>query len=1012
MFISSSYLWRCRLTAVAAFTALILTACGGSEPPATAEATAAVARIEVEPAALLLTDQGQSQAMVARAFDVEGREILGAIVTWRASRPTQVAVAADGLVTAQVALGSGQIVAEARGVRSAPVLVSVARPAPGVLLINDSQLVGSPAAVDPGAEPSIDNAYEVLLTGIEPPAIGTLLLGREGRTVGGEVLQSQREGSAVRVRLRMVPVGRLMQSAQIDEDIDLTGLPLKVPPELEALYSVEKVDGEYVFTPRPGAATATMVTKLSARRLGLFARKLGPFTCELALPELPVSLAQPAQFSLKFEPHYIVQYDSEQGLRKLMLTADTAFKLKANLQLSAAALVNVTCEVFPYKRLQPLPGWAGLVLAGELQAGVGFELEGSLNIPLLGAELIAESKGPLQAGLDCEAGTCKTVGRWDLITSNTLRLSSPADALANTRSELFLFGYGIAKTKAGLTLVDEARVDAITARGGLKFETSLAPEVTQLAPLAVGVPDYRADYKLGLLAEVAAGSVNKGGSALRTLLQKLGVFKVTLLKTQVSEPLAVSPKGTVSVDRSVFRDGDPLQFKVQIDPQTAEFSRLGYNLRRIRVLLTADGRPPREVASVEAKPGQTSFDLSWVAEGTTGQSQMAFFAFVDTVLPMPVGLELGKAILKPQIFAGRFEVSYDRVEDNESTLPDFPQFPDFSRRRVTDAIRLSGLAVQEAVGQPGFRLSGVVGTRTRDDQGSVLRLLPFPDCTGPETKIETAFLRQATVPGARGSLSMPIEGPEWRLQIMDLSDAFTGKQDRISARVMSQPVGSGCASRGLVDGSSSTTTNSSVGVRLPLPREPVEAITGIWLRGPIGVDASTGRRAIKASLTGTGPVFNQTVPVRFGFLNGIAKGQVQRSYTVNLDLVEGPSPEVADLTLRLDARPFAERLGFMTYAVNLVNNGTLAATDVRAEFTLPAGWTLVGTTGWSGCSASGRSVVCRVDTLAVAEQRALLVDVQAPDAGGSHTAHARVLAAEGDANLADNSAQLVTQILE
>ena len=66
----------------------------------------------------------------------------------------QVAVAADGLVTAQVALGSGQIVVEARGVRSAPVLVSVARPALGVLLINDIQLVGSPAAVDPGPSPA------------------------------------------------------------------------------------------------------------------------------------------------------------------------------------------------------------------------------------------------------------------------------------------------------------------------------------------------------------------------------------------------------------------------------------------------------------------------------------------------------------------------------------------------------------------------------------------------------------------------------------------------------------------------------------------------------------------------------------------------------------------------------------------------------------------------------------------------------------------------------------------
>ncbi len=186
-------------------------------------------RVEVSPVALLLTDNGQQQRLSVRAFDQDGREVKTA-VTWEALRPAQVGVAADGTVRANTAVGSGQVVAIVDGVRSASVVVSVVQLAPGVTLINDAQIGSVPVAVDPLAEPDTDNPYEVLLIGIAAPAPGTLLLGREGRVIGGEVIESRVEAGGVRVRLKTVSIDRRVVAAEIQEEIDLKGLPCRCRP--------------------------------------------------------------------------------------------------------------------------------------------------------------------------------------------------------------------------------------------------------------------------------------------------------------------------------------------------------------------------------------------------------------------------------------------------------------------------------------------------------------------------------------------------------------------------------------------------------------------------------------------------------------------------------------------------------------------------------------------------------------------------------------------------------------
>jgi phosphatidylserine decarboxylase len=166
----------------------VLVACGGGGS-VVGDAPSAPTRIEIAPNALLLTATGQKKSLAAKVFDAAGN-IVQAPVEWTSSHPETIAVDASGVVTA-IGDGSSQIIARIGTVQSPPLLaVHTQLPAEAVLL-TDANIVGEPGETTPGAVANIGNTYQVQLTGLPAPEVGSLLINTEGKVVGGRVNMSE-----------------------------------------------------------------------------------------------------------------------------------------------------------------------------------------------------------------------------------------------------------------------------------------------------------------------------------------------------------------------------------------------------------------------------------------------------------------------------------------------------------------------------------------------------------------------------------------------------------------------------------------------------------------------------------------------------------------------------------------------------------------------------------------------------------------------------------------------------
>lgn len=948
---------------------IFLVACTEPPPPP----SNAVVRLEISPNALLFTTLGEKQQVKARAFDANGNEV-NANITWTSSRPEQVSASANGELEAKVALGASQITAQVGTLTSAPVLVSVAQPVAGVILVTDAQIQSKPTLVNPNAEDDTDNEYEVLISGITPPVVGSMLLGSEGTAVGGEVISSVQEGSNLRVRLKTVAISSLMAKAQIKETIDYKDLKPVFPDALTKDYTISETDGEFIFTPKPNLGS---VKAKQTRVLTKF--KLGPYDCDFATPELPVSLGQPGQFSLKINPTVDLDYDSQDGLKRLVIKADTSFKMKASLVLTAGGVLNLDCQATLYTKMQPLPGWAGLILAGEVKAGIGFEIEGNLSIPLLGVEITSETKGTLEMGMDCASGECHLVKKFDPVNTNQVRFVTPS--IANVRTDLFVFGYGFAKLKAGATLLEKLRMDLITARAGLKLEGSFAPASTQLTPSTnLLEPDYQSSYKLSLLAEIVAGSFNKAGdSAFRKLLLKLGVFKFNLLKFQSSKTLATSPKGKATQDKKTFSAGDTINFRVNLEPESTVFPFIKYNVQRIVMMRKVGSEPAEEITSIAANSDQTDFSIPWVADAdSTSPRGKEFYAFVDTKLPVPFDLELGKASIAPPAFAGTIKINATYTENSASGA---------SISSLVDSLVLEGSVTQT---RPDLQLQ-LTGFTKADSNFN------FNSQNTNQRTDKTCTWSQHFTNQQFSTLNTPKLNESL---IGQLIDTPTGFKLEIPPNFLIGAVTSG---------QTQTATGSKIsgvcdGV---VDFTPVSSTTNSTFEGAapqfLSLPSLTG--AVTKDATGTG-IISTTLSAKGSIPSGNPNTTKNLDYTVILDLKQQPVPiSSVDLELSMIAPAIANPEGAITYAVNLHNKSlTTSASNIRAEFFLPEGFTVTDTQGWSGCTTIQTTVTCSLSSLATDERRAFLIDVKVPASGGVYLMSARVTAKESDPNLSDNFA--------
>jgi hypothetical protein len=126
------------LTLLALVSLTLLVACGPANVTPAIERY--LASIVAAPDTVLLTGIGDSATLVAEGFDGDG-EPLAIEATWESLTPDTLEVSGDGTVTSLGSLGSGQVIARADGVASAPVFVLLAQPMDWAVLIDGGSTV-------------------------------------------------------------------------------------------------------------------------------------------------------------------------------------------------------------------------------------------------------------------------------------------------------------------------------------------------------------------------------------------------------------------------------------------------------------------------------------------------------------------------------------------------------------------------------------------------------------------------------------------------------------------------------------------------------------------------------------------------------------------------------------------------------------------------------------------------------------------------------------------------------
>jgi hypothetical protein len=620
---------------LAALAACVLVACGGSDgsidgPPPAAPA-APVARVEILTDSAWLPGNGQTRQLAAQAYDAAGNPV-SATISWTSSRASQVAVDASGRLTSQVPAGSAQITAQAGGVVSAPLLAYVATPAAGVVLVDDASIVGQPVETDPAATPSLANTYQVTLSGIAPPAVGTLLLGRGDKPLAGKVTAVTTAGAQTVATLQLVPLPELFAELEIEEILDLSRAEVLIPPDVEAQFNVARNGNTWSFTPK---ATPTTQRARPQAVTGTHARDILPFrSCDVGLEgydelsNLPIGL-EPPTFSITLSPRLDVRYDRRSGLTRFVVSAEPRVTMGATLQASVPIKGALECSLQLLALRLPIGGPLAFFIGGMVPVGVGFELEAEATLATFKIGAQSEIGTKMSAGWNCPGPTCEFVRS---IEDSTATLTPVFDAPnpiedARLESKLNLFGY--LEAELGNPFLRSLRFKAFEERLGATFKGNFAPPVAQVLDAA-----YAADYALSATGEA------KLGTGINDIVTLLGLGSLTSIELNVERELARSPTALkIETDRATFAAGDTINAKVTLDPATLNFLGI-YNVESVQ-LRRRVGSVTEVLATLNASTGQQVFDLSVTAPNDGNVSE--WMAFVTTwALPFELAsLELG-----------------------------------------------------------------------------------------------------------------------------------------------------------------------------------------------------------------------------------------------------------------------------------------------------------------------------------------------------------------------------------
>jgi hypothetical protein len=704
-----------------------------------------VARIELTPGAVVLTEQGETYQLRAQAYNA-AEQAIDADFTWTSADPADVEVGSMGLVEAMVPIGSAQITAEAQGVTSSLAVVTVARPVAGAVFVSDDQVVEDPSFDGEPADFGVGSLIQLTLEGIGAPKVGEILLPKETLSVGGRVANVLETSPGVYlVSLELVPLDEMYEEYAIDETFELSAADAIPGALVEDFYEAElQPDGSYLFTLRP-EATVQKAGPVGTRKM--YECSTLDFGDPDSVVGFPLQVdALPTSIKIEQKISIIFQWDSDAATEdRIAVKAELSGELSSKLTITAALEAKFQCKA-ELLRI-PIPAFAvgPFYGGGIVPLGLGFSFGGKLTVADVGVEFAVKPKATAEMGILCPVGQgCDVYADGDVEVKPEVNWIFPDLNNFELRMEPFVSGFAYADLEIGVDLLlTRYAAKTLELKAGPVQAANLARVEGQIFDPPNG-PDYKSDYKLSF--DVTAGI----GVDAKALLGFLGIT-LPKLEVKLSGVLFNSPTlAAASVDVGSYMPQDTVTFDVKLNPEDVNYLPFVYNIDEILIyeaLELEDGtKIAREIASAAPSfDGQTDFEILWtpITEGTIRDN---FFAAVETSLlpklpdPLTFGiLELGQvAHLSP--CAQLREEFIDQRCGVDPTCP-------FSQTLLTSITYNSPLGTISEIERKSMQ--GDITTTSSSSLSQELR--------GNPTNQELASF-QATVTVGNGRVSVTVQG--------------------------------------------------------------------------------------------------------------------------------------------------------------------------------------------------------------------------------------------------------------
>jgi hypothetical protein len=615
--------------------AITLVACLESPP-----SEPRVVRIEVAPAAVLLTAAGQSHVFTARAFDQNGQPIQASF-TWASTKPNNVSVSSSGEAQALVDVGSAQITASTANVTSVGMSVVVAEPVPGAVLVTDAQVLAGPERLDPASPPlGLGIRSKLTVTGVSGIAPGTILLASESKPIGGRVVSVTDAGDG-------------------KQDVILESVAL---PDLLSRYSFESsytMQNEYSASENlvqpndKGSPLKGKFEPLKCKSEGL------PTLGDIKFTYTPPKLDLNAETRL------------DESVFKIKLTGTVSSTLKATLCLAGMIEAKLTCKLQLDRITLPIFGFLSVLIAPEVP--IGFQLKVNLKLLTPSVEIGVETKTTTKiiAGFDCnlQVGLCDSLNDFDSKSETKPIFNiSKSEKYFRLESEFGVYAY------LGLNLGSKGgEAFGVIEKPFSIFEANLGPRLDGKFAASddqASDPAYASNYVAKIYGEL--GFASDAREAIESVLKKTVSFKARIV---FERPFSRSPIGTGKVDKAKVKVGEDANFTIKLDPKYLDFIGFGFNVDRVEIYRVPPGKTGIEEKPIGVVyPGGNSSEYTWKWTPTSAdRGKNKFYVFVVTKfydLPLEIteNSELEVTVGDADVSPGKFNAttSYAKVGSTEA----------------------------------------------------------------------------------------------------------------------------------------------------------------------------------------------------------------------------------------------------------------------------------------------------------------------------------------------------------